>query len=263
MRNWTSLGLIGPGGPCYTSEMVQNQAVRLISGSFCTAPLEPLHQMLAPSQSKLPRESQLLKRLEQTWVGWATVTESDLPLPVPVTWRLNFTTTLTGIARRFIPETALRPRPHAIPPWSLPNGGDARCALTEEICTLAGSTSTLLIFATDWHATSAVAYHQGPEVRHSERLVRTESAGNLIAARAIESAAALAQLILVEWQANRKDLPNHLVIMTNNAGSINRIAKFGPHPTQPADLAKALEQSPKPSQTKSRPDKLSPLYSVS
>jgi hypothetical protein len=37
-----------------------------------------------------------------------------------------------------------------------------------------------------------------------ERQIGTEQAGNLIAARTLESAATLAQLTLVDWQADRR-----------------------------------------------------------
>ena len=259
-------------------EAVQNLAVRLISGSFRTAPLEPLHQILAilPIKTRshmlllnaalrfcrLPRESQVLKRLETAWEGWTSPTEQDLPLPVPVTWRTNFTTTLTGLARQFIPESTVRVRPHATPPWGLPKWGNrllldpstcrgnARLALTREIHSLSTAAHTLLLFAAEgtaiqgednnakqWHATAVVAYHQGPEVRHGERLIGTDMAGDLIAARAIESAAAMAQTILVEWQANRRPIPDRVVIATNNAGSINCIANLGPHPTQQVSIS--------------------------
>jgi hypothetical protein len=61
---------------------------------------------------RLPRESQVLKRLDPTGEDWTMITEEDLPLPpVPVTWRRNFTTTLTGMAQKFIPEAVLKVKP--------------------------------------------------------------------------------------------------------------------------------------------------------
>ena len=260
-------------------ELVQNQAVRLISGSFRTAPLEPLHQILAIFPIKpraqmllsnvalrycslrLPRESQVLKRLELTWQGWTTTTEHDLPLPVRTTWRRHFTTTLAGLAREHIPEQVLKVKPHALPPWGLPKWGgrltldpstgkgEARKAITEDLATIAKSPQALLVFATDgeatqgegdnathWHATSAVVYHQGVEVRHSERLIGTSAAGNLIYARALESAAIAGQHALVERQGAGGTTPDHLVIVTNNAGAISSLRNFGPHPTQSVSI---------------------------
>jgi hypothetical protein len=210
---------------------------------------------------RLPCESQVLKRLETVWAGWTSPTDQDLPLPVPVTWRTNFTTTLTGLARQFIPESTLRVRPHATPPWGLSKRGDrllldpstckgnARLALVQEIHSLSTAAHTLLLFATEgtatqgegnkaklWHATSVIAYHQGPEAHHGERLIGMDMAGDLIAARAIESAATMAQTILVEWQANHRPAPDHIVIVTNNAGSIHCITNLGPHPTQQVSI---------------------------
>jgi hypothetical protein len=64
-----------------------------------------------------------------------------------------------------------------------------------------------------------------------------ERAGNLMSARAIKSAASLAQHLFVDWQAGGKTLPDNLIIATNNAGAINRMANFGPHPTQAISIS--------------------------
>jgi hypothetical protein len=77
-------------------QMVQNEAVRIISGSFRTAPHKPLHQLLSilPIDLqlnmltktytlrlyRLPRASQPLKRLQEPW---SEKTAKDLPLPAP------------------------------------------------------------------------------------------------------------------------------------------------------------------------------------
>jgi hypothetical protein len=74
----------------------QNDAVRIISGAFKTAPRDPLHQLLAILPFglriqmlmkysalrlyRLPRESQLLKRLGDPW---SSPREGDLPSPAP------------------------------------------------------------------------------------------------------------------------------------------------------------------------------------
>jgi hypothetical protein len=57
-----------------------------------------------------------------------------------------------------------------------------------------------------------------------------------MSARAIESAASLAQLFFVDWQAGGKTLPDNL-IAANNAGAINRMANFGPHRTQTVSIS--------------------------
>lgn len=58
-----------------------------------------------------------------------------------------------------------------------------------------------------------------------------------MSARAIESAASLAQLFFVDWQAGGKTLPDNLIIAANNAGAINRMANFGPHRTQTVSIS--------------------------
>jgi hypothetical protein len=74
-------------------------------------------------------------------------------------------------------------------------------------------------------------------VRHSARLIGTENAGNLLAARTLEMAATLAQLTLINWQPNGRPISDNLTIVTNYAGSINRLASFGPRPMQSVSIA--------------------------
>ena len=85
--------------------MVQNEAVRLISGTFRTTPRDPLHQLLnilpmdlrlnmivqnsALRLYRVPKDSQLLKRLGG---AWHSPTTDDLPLPAPI--NSNMRTTL-------------------------------------------------------------------------------------------------------------------------------------------------------------------------
>ena len=73
-------------------QMVQNEAVRIMTGTFCTTPWDPLHQLMTiyPMKIRLnlliqntalclyrvPRGSQLLKQLGQEW----------LPLEHDQTW---------------------------------------------------------------------------------------------------------------------------------------------------------------------------------
>jgi hypothetical protein len=92
-------------------QTVQNEAVRVISGSFRTAPREPLHQLLsilpidlrldmltktyALRLYRLPRASQPLKRLQEPW---SEKTAKDLPLPTPQ--RRSAKTALKWLASR-------------------------------------------------------------------------------------------------------------------------------------------------------------------
>ena len=77
-------------------QRVQNEVVQIISRSFSTALHDPLHQILsilpmslhtnmltlnyALRLYRLPRDSQLLKCLQDPW---SVVTENDLPPPTP------------------------------------------------------------------------------------------------------------------------------------------------------------------------------------
>jgi hypothetical protein len=92
-------------------QRVQNDAVRIISGTFRTTPLDPLHQLLTILPIKLrldmliqntalrlyraPKGSQLLRRLG---VAWQSPTPGDLPLPSPNRPRAK--TTLRALAAR-------------------------------------------------------------------------------------------------------------------------------------------------------------------
>jgi hypothetical protein len=92
-------------------QTVQNEAVKIISGTFRTTPREPLHQLLTifPMEFRLnmllqnsalwlykvSQESQLLWRLGG---AWHTPDPSDLPLPTPN--NLNTTSTLRKLAAR-------------------------------------------------------------------------------------------------------------------------------------------------------------------
>lgn len=108
-------------------------------------------------------------------------------------------------------------------PWGLPKWGgrltfdlttsqrNARRILTREICAIPDSPQ--FVYTTggtapqgegddmeQWYVTMAVVYHQGSEARHTTRL--RHRTVNLLAVRALESAAILAQLILTDWLAN-------------------------------------------------------------
>lgn len=93
--------------------MVQNSAVRLISDTFRTTPCDPLHQLLNILPMNLwlnmivqnfmirlyrvPKASQLLKRLEG---AWHTPDPNDLPLPAPIGNKVK--TTLHKLATRVL-----------------------------------------------------------------------------------------------------------------------------------------------------------------
>jgi hypothetical protein len=123
------------------------------------------------------------------------------------------------------------------------NRAAAALSLTQEIHTLSESLDTLLIYATDGAAsqskgqhgrvvaTTVVAYHQGTEVQHgdSERLVGT--AQNKQGTSSQLKPWSLAQLILVDWQADGRPTPANLAVITNCASSVNRLTNLGTHPS--------------------------------
>jgi hypothetical protein len=184
-------------------QVVQNEAVRIISGTFRTAPREPLHHLLAilPMDVRLtlllkktalrlykvPRESQLLARLGD---AWHTQDPNDLPLPTPN--RTGATTTLRALAARVPPNgpriDPFPDTPHGAPTWN----GRAEViskhptwdyelvtnALTEA-CRAGHATNVYcnaLVSNKDREdgkqlgAASAVLYHQGREAAHTEEV---------------------------------------------------------------------------------------------
>ena len=115
-------------------QTVQNEAVRVISGTFRTTPREPLHQLLTIlpmnlcldmlTQStalrlyKAPDSSQLLRRLGP---AWHTPTHNDHPLPTPD--RTGMVTTLCTLAAK-VPPGGPRITPYpALPPGAPLWGG--------------------------------------------------------------------------------------------------------------------------------------------
>ena len=114
-------------------QIVQNEAVRVISGTFRTTPREPLHQLLtilpmdlrltmliqntALCLYKAPAGSQTLIRLG---TSWHTPSPNDLPLPAPIRERAS--TTLRALAAR-IPAEGPRINPFPILPIGAPQWG--------------------------------------------------------------------------------------------------------------------------------------------
>ena len=112
-------------------QTVQNDAVRIMSGTFRTTPREPLHQLLTilPMDLRLkmltqntalrlyraPKGSQLLKRLGGAWY---VPTPEDLPLPTPN--RSGSKTTLRSLAAR-VPVKGPRIDPFPDVPVSAPH----------------------------------------------------------------------------------------------------------------------------------------------
>lgn len=114
-------------------QTVQNHAVKVISGSFRTAPREPLHQLLnifpmdlrlkmltqntALRLYRLPKDSQLLIRLGDSW---HTPSPEDMPLPTPN--RKGAKTSLRSLAAGISPNgpriTPFPDLPTGAPTWN-------------------------------------------------------------------------------------------------------------------------------------------------
>jgi Reverse transcriptase (RNA-dependent DNA polymerase) len=184
-------------------QAVQNDAVKLISGTFRTTPREPLHHLLnilpmdlrlkkillktALRLYKAPKGSQLLLRLGG---AWHTPTTYDLPLPAPN--RASSKTTLRLLADRVPvdgPRIDLFPElPPGAPRWN----GRVKLTLrrkdwnydqvADTLTKACRAGSTINIFCSGVRsnkgrpdgkqigATSAVLYQEGREKHHAERV---------------------------------------------------------------------------------------------
>jgi len=136
--------------------MVQNEAVRIMSGTFRTTPHEPLHHLLNifPMDMQLnmiiqnstlrlykaPKGSQLLKRLGG---AWHTPSLDELPLPTPN--RCSLKTTLRSLADR-VPANGLRIEPFPdIPPGAPLWNGRIQVVLKQKEWDYEMVTNTLIV----------------------------------------------------------------------------------------------------------------------
>jgi hypothetical protein len=131
-------------------QLVFNEGVKVISGAFCTAPREPLHEFLRvlPAQHfleklihtsalrlyRVPRGSQLLSRLGHKWDS-SVQTGTDWVLPGPLTASSRNgsgrskqrPTALEALGAR-VPAEAPCADIVAVAPWEVPNWGE-QCQL--------------------------------------------------------------------------------------------------------------------------------------
>ena len=184
-------------------QTVQNDAVRIISGTFRTTPQEPLHQLLTIlpmdlrlkllTQStalrlyKVPKESQLLLRLGG---DWHTSRPSDLPLPTPN--RTRAVTTLRALAASVSPNgpriDPFPDMPLGAPSWNgrvkvTPKNADWDYSEVTNALTEACREGRLINIYCDavvsnkdrddgkqLGAASAILYHEGREHKHIEKV---------------------------------------------------------------------------------------------
>ena len=184
-------------------QVVQNDAVRIISGTFRTTPREPLHQLLsilpmdlrlglliqntAHRLYKAPKSSQLLRRLGPLW---HTPSPNDFPLPTAA--RRGMVTTLSALAAR-VPPGGPRIDPFPIlppgaPHWDgrlkfVPKKDNRDYALVSEELTNSchqGRSTNIYSEAIlsnrnredgkQLGAAAAVLYHEGRESGHAEKV---------------------------------------------------------------------------------------------
>ena len=184
-------------------QTVQNDAVKIMSGSFRTAPREALHHLLTvfPMDLRLnmivkntalrlyraPKDSQLLRRLGGTWHA---PSPEDFPLPAPA--RNKAKTTLRSLAAR-VPSTGPRINsfpniPVGAPSWNgrirtIPKLKDGDYEQINNTLTTACNEGFVVNIFCDsmvsnedradnkqLGAASAVLYHEGKEFSHREKV---------------------------------------------------------------------------------------------
>jgi hypothetical protein len=185
-------------------QVVQNEVVRIMSGTFRTTPREPLHQLLAVlpmdlclgmlTQNmalrlyKVPKDSQLLKCIGGEW---RTPNQDDLPLPTPNRSSTKMTLcSLTARASAAGPCIEQSPKiPAEAPYWNghiqitpKQKGWDYH-RMTNELTEECRRGSMINIFCDGTisnkgradgkqiGAASAVLYHNGKDWNHEERVL--------------------------------------------------------------------------------------------
>ena len=247
-------------------QVVQNEAVRIISGTFRTTPREPLHHLLtilpmdvrltlllkntALRLYKVPRESQLLARLGD---AWHTPSPNDLPLPTPN--RASASTTLRTLAARVPPNgprLELFPDiPQGAPAWDgrveivakHPDGDYKVIAdALAETCR-AGHTTTIYCDAVvsnkgredgkQLGAASAVLYHDGREQGHTEEVFGETVTESDALTRSLTPGLDTLLLFLAT-----KPLPTQTraVFLIPSAPALNRALDASAHPEQAASI---------------------------
>jgi hypothetical protein len=201
-------------------QIVQNDAVKLISGTFRTTPREPLHQLLnilpmdlrlnlmiqktAFRLYKAPKGSQLLKRLGGAWHA-----PDANGLPLPASNRNSLKTTLRTLAAR-VPANGPRVNPFPdLPPGAPHWNGQVRTILkqkdwdyemvTNTLTTACREGETTNIFCNgilsnkgradekQIGTTSTALYQKGVEERHAERILGETVTEQDIMLRALHS----------------------------------------------------------------------------
>jgi hypothetical protein len=247
-------------------QTVQNEAVKVISGSFRTAPREPLHQLLsilpmdlrltmltqnsALRLYKVSKESQLLRRLGG---DWHTPQPHDFPLPTPNNDGAH--TALRSLAAR-VPAKG----PHLDPFPDLPEGaptwhGRVKWVPKQEdwdynqvtvaFTNLCNKGQTINIFSEGTlsnrnredgkqvGAASAVLYHNGREWKHKERVFGETVTVNDTALRSFIPALD----VLTDFLTTQPNNPqrNILIFLSSNL-AVGRVLDASPHAEQAVSI---------------------------
>jgi hypothetical protein len=248
-------------------QTVQNDAVRLISGTFRTTPRDPLHQLLnilpmnlrltmivqnsALRLYRVPKESQLLKRLGG---AWHTLNHDDLPLPAPV--GNNVKTTLRELAAR-VPANGPRidafpDIPPGAPTWNarvhvIPKQKDWDYEVITHALTAACREDSLVnIFcdgvrsnrgrndAKQLGATSAVLYQEGREHHHVERVLGETVTDSDTSLRALHTGLDA----LTHFLGNpTTQQANFVTISLPSGAAVNKALDASPHENQEVSIS--------------------------
>jgi hypothetical protein len=248
-------------------QMVQNDAVRLISGTFHTTPREPLHQLLnvlpmdlrlnmivqnsALRLYRVPKESQLLKRLGR---AWHTPSPDECPLPAPI--RESTGTTLRNLAAR-VPANgpcieAFPDIPPGAPTWNgrvhvIPKQKEWDYKVTTNTLTEACRGGTLVNIFCDGvrsnkgcndgrqlGATSAILYYKGKEYRHAEKVLGETVTESDTLLRALHTGFDTLTYFLDNLTTRQK---NSVTISLPSGVAINKALDYSPHEDQQESIA--------------------------
>lgn len=247
-------------------QTVQNDAIRIISGTFRTTPREPLHQLLtilpmdlrlsmlvqntALRLYKVPKESQLLVRLGG---AWHDPTPRDLPLPTPN--RNGSTTTLRALAAK-IPSDGPRidqfpELPPDAPYWNgrvtlIPKHPEWDYSQIDSALTKScqeGRTINIYCDAVvsnrdrddrkQLGAASAVLYHEGREHRHMEKIYGESVTEADALTRSLKPGLDMLTLFLAN-RPERHQVP--IVVLIPSTSALNRALDASTHEEQATSI---------------------------
>ena len=248
-------------------QTVQNDAVRIMTGTFRTTPREPLHQLLnilpmdlrlntilkstALRLYKVPKGSQLLKRLGSTW---HSASPDDLPLPASN--RRSIKTTLRSLAAR-VPASGPRINSFPdIPPEAPTWNGRVQVVpkqhewdydrVTNTLVEACREGETINIFCDgvisnkgradgkQVGATSAVLYRGGKDHSHAERILGETVTEPDAILRSIHSGLDMLTELLDSEPAQQHKL---ITISLASGAAVDRALDAAPHEDQEESIS--------------------------